>query len=363
MNEITTVGVDLAKEVIAVCAAERSGKTVFTRIFRREAFAAWAVQLPPCVFGLEACGAAHHWARWLASHGHTPRLMAAEFVKPFRKSRAAKNDRNDAEAVLTAVRQPNMRFVSVKSLEQQACLSWHRMRQGWIEERTAMINRLRGLLGEFGVWRGRSAAVLMRALPALEHDEALPLLVRRLLAEARPHLARLDEAIAGCEAEIKTHIKGNPAARHLSAINGVGPLTIAATLATVTDARDFKNGRQFAAWQGVVPRQDSSGGHARLGRITKRGDSYLRGLLTQGARSTLQAALDKEPLLRTRLQTWIVQLYARVGYHKTLVAIANKHARMIWAILAKGEAYDPEAWRRWTRTAPATPPAMSAVTP
>ena len=359
MNEITTVGVDLAKEVIAVCGADRSGKTVFTRVFRREAFAVWAVQLPPCVFGLEACGAAHHWARWLSSHGHTPRLMAAEFVKPFRKSRAAKNDRNDAEAVLTAVRQPNMRFVAVKSIEQQACLSWHRMRQGWSEERTALINRLRGLLGEFGVWRGRSAEVLTRALPVLEHDEALPLMVRRLLSEARPHLARLDEAIAGCEVEIKNHIKGNEVAKRLTAITGVGALTAAATLATVTDARDFKNGRQFAAWQGVVPRQDSSGGKTRLGHITKRGDSYLRGLLTQGARSALQAALTQEPLRRTRLQAWIVQLHARVGYHKTLVAIANKHARMIWAILAKGEDYDPDAWRRWSRPAAAT----SGVTP
>ena len=282
MNEITTVGVDLAKEVIAVCAADGAGRIVFTRIFRRDRFAAWAVQLPPCVLGLEACGAAHHWARWLTSHGHTPRLMAAEFVQPFRKSRAAKNDRNDAEAVLTAVRQPNMRFVAVKSVEQQACLSWHRMRQGWIEERTALINRLRGLLGEFGVWRGRSAAVLTRALPVLEHDEALPLMVRRLLGEARQHLARLDAAIAGCEKEIKTHIQDNTAAQHLSAINGVGPLTIAAVLATVTDAHDFKNGRAFAAWQGVVPRQHSSGGKPRLGRITKHGDAYLRGLLTQG---------------------------------------------------------------------------------
>jgi transposase len=355
MNEITTVGVDLAKEVIAVCAADRAGKTVFMRVFHRDTFAAWAVQLPPCVFGLEACGAAHHWARWLASHGHTPRLMAAEFVKAFRKSRAAKNDRNDAEAVLTAVRQPNMRFVAVKSVEQQACLSWHRMRQGWSEERTALINRLRGLLGEFGVWRGRSAELFTRALPALEQDEALPLMVRRLLSDARPHLARLDEAIAACEVEIRSHIKTNAAARRITAISGVGPLTAAAVVATVTDARDFKNGRQFAAWQGVVPRQDSSGGKARLGHITKRGDTYLRGLLTQGARSALQAALTKEPLLRTRLQCWIVQLHARVGYHKTLVAIANKHARMIWAILAKGEDYDPDAWRRWTRTtAPAT---------
>ena len=360
MNEITTVGVDLAKEVIAVCAADQSGKTVFTRVFCRDAFAAWAVQLPPCGFGLEACGAAHYWARWLASHGHTPRLMAAEFVLPFRKSRAAKNDRNDAEAVLTAVRQPNMRFVAVKSVEQQACLSWHRLRQGFSEERTALINRVRGLLGEFGVWRGRSAAVITAALPALEHDEALPLRVRRMVTEVRQHLTRLDAVIAGCEVEIKSHVKDNVAAQRLSAITGVGPLTAAAVLATVTDARDFKNGRQFAAWQGVVPRQDSSGGKSRLGRITKRGDSYLRGLLTQGARSALQAALIKEPPRRTRLQCWIVQLHARVGYHKTLVAIANKHARMMWAILAKGEAYDPDAWRRGTRTAPTSAPAVSA---
>jgi transposase len=256
-----------------------------------------------------------------------------------------------------------MRFVAVKSVEQQACLSWHRMRQGWSEERTALINRLRGLLGEFGVWRGRSAEVFTRALAVLENDEALPLLVRRLLTEARPHLARLDAAIATCEVEIKSHIKTNPAARRITAISGVGPLTAAAVLATVTDARDFKNGRQFAAWQGVVPRQDSSGGHTRLGHITKRGDTYLRGLLTQGARSALQAALTKEPLRRTRLQAWIVQLHARVGYHKTLVAIANKHARMIWAILAKGEAYDPDAWRRWTRTAPSTSPATCGVAP
>jgi transposase len=178
MNEITTVGVDLAKEVIAVCAADGAGRTVFTRIFRRDAFAQWAVQLPSCRFGMEACGAAHHWARWLAGHGHTAQLMAAEFVQPFRKSRAAKNDRNDAEAVLTALRQPNMRFVAVKSVDQQARLSWHRMRQGWIEERTALINRARGLLGELGVWRGRSAARLVGALPDLENDEALPLLVR-----------------------------------------------------------------------------------------------------------------------------------------------------------------------------------------
>jgi transposase len=352
MNEITTVGVDLAKEVIAVCAADRCGRVVLQREYRRDSFAAWAVRLPNCVFGMEACGAAHHWARWLTSHGHSARLMAPEFVQPFRKSRGAKNDRNDAEAVLTAVRQPNMRFVTTKTVEQQACLSWHRLRQGWIEERTALINRLRGLLGEFGVWRGRSAAKLIGALPVLEHDEALPLRVRRMISEGRAHLQRLEQSIAGCDKEIKSHIKDHPVAEQLAQISGVGPLTIAAVLAMVSNAADFNNGRAFAAWQGVVPRQHSSGGKARLGRITKQGDSYLRGLLTQGARSALQAAINTAPDRLTRLQRWMVQLNARVGYHKTLVAIANKHARIIWAMLAKGEAYDPEAWQRRARTAP-----------
>ncbi len=348
MNEITTVGVDLAKEVIAVCGADCAGRIVFTRVFRREAFATWAVRLPPCEFGLEACGASHHWARWLAAHGHRARIMAAEFVKPFRKSQGAKNDRNDAEAVLTAVRQPNMRFVAVKSVEQQAVLAWHGMRQGWIEERTALINRIRGQLGEFGVWVGRSADVLTRVLPRLEQDEALPVLVRRLLGQAHEQLRVLDDRIGICEAEIKQHAKASEAAQRIEAITGVGAITSGAIVATVTDARDFKNGRQFAAWVGLVPRQTSTGGKTRLGRITKRGNTYLRCLLTQGARSTLQVALQRLPDKRSRLEQWIVALFARVGYHKTMVAIANKHARMIWAILAKGEAYDPDAWQRRT---------------
>ena len=228
MNEITTVGVDLAKNVIAVCAADRSGRIVLRRVFCRQGFAEWAVKLSPCVFGMEACGAAHHWARWLKSHGHDARIMAAEFVKPFRKSKAAKNDRNDAEAVLTAVRQPNMRFVALKSVEQQAVLSWHRMRQGWIEERTALINRLRGLIGEFGVWVSRSAKVFTRALPRLEQDEALPLLTRRILAEARSHLQRLDQLIALTEAEINAQAKASEAAGRIQAITGVGPITAGA---------------------------------------------------------------------------------------------------------------------------------------
>lgn len=346
MNEITTVGVDLAKEVIVVCAGDTTGRTRFFKQFNFEGFAAWAANLPPCTIGMEACSSAHHWARFLRSHGHTPQLMAAEFVVPFRKSKGAKNDRNDAQAILTAVLQPEMRFVSVKSVEQQSMLACHRMRQGWHAERTALINRTRGLLAEFGIWLGRSPAALMRALPRLIQEEHVPARLRTLLSQALEHLQHLNEQIERCEQDIKQHAKESEAAQRISALRGIGPITASAVVATIAQARDFRNGRQMAAWAGLVPNQSSSGGKDRLGKITKRGDTYLRGLLTQGARSALQVALSRAPDKRSRLEHWIVELYRRVGYHKTLVAIANKHVRLLWAILAKGETYDPDAWQR-----------------
>jgi transposase len=346
MNEITTVGADLAKEVIVVCAGDAQGRTVYFKQLSFAGFAEWAAKLSACTFGMEACSTAHHWARFLRAHGHTPKLMAAEFVTPFRKSQSAKNDRNDAQAILAAVRQPDMRFVSVKSVDQQAMLAWHRARAGFGEERKALLNRTRGLLAEFGVWLGRSAAVLIRQLPQLAQDQRLPEHFRPILSYALEHLRRIDQCIADCDTRIHAHVRHSEEAKRIQALTGVGELTASALLATVANPRDFKNGRQMAAWTGLVPCQNSSGGKQRLGVITKRGDSYLRGLLTQGARSTLQVALKREPLRRSRLQQWIVALHARVGYHKTLVAIANKHTRILWAILAHGESYDPDAWRR-----------------
>jgi transposase len=350
MNEITTVGVDLAKEVIVVCAGDTQGRAVYFRQLSFVGFAEWAANLPPCRFGMEACSSAHHWARFLSEHGHAPKLMAAEFVAPFRMSRGAKNDRNDAQAILTAVLQPEMRFVTVKSVDQQAMLAWHRTRSGYSEERKALLNRTRGLLAEFGVWLGRSSAVLIRRLPLLAQESTLPARFRPILAQTLEHLRHIEQCIGECDAQIHTHARDSEAAQRIQALTGIGPLTASALIATVAHPQDFKNGRQMAAWTGLVPRQNSSGGKQRLGVITKRGDSYLRGLLTQGARSTLQVALKREPLKRSRLEHWIVALHARVGYHKTLVAIANKHVRIIWAILVHGEAYDPNAWRR--RTAP-----------
>jgi transposase len=294
---------------------------------------------------MEACSSAHHWARWLTEHGHVAKLIAAEHVAPFRMSKGAKNDRNDAQAILAAVLQPAMRFVSVKSVEAQAMLAVHTMRRGWNAERTALINRTRGLLAEFGIWLGRSASRLERALPELTDSESVPPRVRLLLRQARAQFAVLDQQIDDCDRQIHEHAMHSEAAQRLQAVAGIGPITSSAIVATVAHATDFRNGRQMAAWLGLVPRQSSSGGKERLGQITKRGDTYLRGLLTQGARSTLQSALRRAPDKRSRLQSWIVAVHDRVGYHKTLIAIANKHARILWAILAHGDQYNPDAWK------------------
>jgi transposase len=335
MEKITVVGLDLAKQMMQVHGIEATGRVVLRKAVRRERLLALLAQLPRCVVGREACSGAHHWARELRQLGHEPRLMAAEFVRPFRKSLAAKNDANDAEAVCTAVVQPNMRFVSIKSVEQQAQLSLHRIRQGLIEERTATINRLRGVLAEFEVVVPQSATVLQRALPAVLAGDRLPALVQQSVRVLREHLRDLDARIAEFDRAIAQHAKNSPSAQRLEALSGVGPLTASAVVATLGNAHDYRNGRQFAAWRGRVPCQYSSGGKRKLGSITRRGDAYLRALLIQGARSTLQAALRRAPARHDRLSAWIVQLARRVGYHKTLVAIANKHARIIWVLLAR----------------------------
>lgn len=351
MSQITTVGVDLSKQVIVVCAADSRGRTILFKQLSFSGFAQWAANLPPCVIGMEACSSAHYWARFLGQHGHTARLMAAEHVEPFRMSRGAKNDRNDARAIAVAVAQPGMRFVTPKLADQQAVLAWHRSRSGYVEERTALLNRTRGLLAEFGVWIGRSTTVLIRRLPELLEDEQLPPLFRPILLHTLEHLRQIDQRIEECDARICAHAKCSEAAQRAQQICGIGAQTASALVATVTNPHDFRNGRQLAAWAGLVPRQYSTGGKTVLGPITKRGDSYLRGLLTQGARSTLQVALKRQPHKRSRLEQWIVDLHARVGYHKALVAIANKHLRILWAILTKGEDYDPKAWLRYAAKA------------
>lgn len=345
---ITTVGIDLAKDVITAYAQDAQGRCVLSRNFRFKELAEWLVQLPAgCVVGMEACSTAHYWARRMQAMGLQPRLMAAEFVQAFRKSKSAKNDHNDAEAIAIAVRQPTMRFVAIKSESQQSRLAWHRVREGWKEARTGLINRCRGLLLEFGFPIARSAAAFGRGLKTSLQEETLPPILRCLLAQISEQLQQLDHQIALCDREIAQSARDDEAAKRLQAIAGVGVITADAVCASVGNAHDFKNGRQFAAWIGLTPRQYSSGGRTQLGRISRRGDAYLRSLLVQGARSTLQATLKKAPEQLNRMQQWIIRLYGRVGYHKTLVAIANKHARQLWALLAKGENYNLDAWQQY----------------
>ena len=344
MEKLTTVGIDLAKDVIAVCVLDGHGAVIERRVLRRDAFERWAAQLSPCSVAMEACGSAHHWGRWFSAHGHTARLIAAEFVVPFRKG--GKNDGADAEAIAVAARQPTMRFVPIKTVDQQAILAWHSVREGWKEERTALLNRVRGLLGEYGVVIARSADRFLAALPKLSEDNRLPDPVRALLLEAREQFVALHARLARCDAQIAAHARNSPAAQRAGELLGVGPVTSSALVATVPDAKVFKSGRQFGAWLGLTPRQHSSGGKTRLGRISLRGNVYVRTLLIQGARSTLQSAINAEPSRASRLQRWIIELYGRKGYHKTLIAIANKHARILWAMLAKDEHYDAAAWQR-----------------
>jgi transposase len=344
VGKLTTVGIDLAKDVIAVCVLDVHGVVIERRVLRRDAFERWAEQLPASNVAMEACGSAHHWGRWFAARGHTVRLIAAEFVVPFRKG--GKNDTADAEAIAIAVRQPTMRFVPIKTVDQQAILAWHSVREGWKEERTALLNRVRGLLAEYGVVIGRSSDRLLTTLPELTEDPRLPDAVHAMLLEAREQFAALHSRLARCDAQIAAHARNSPAAQRASELLGVGPVTASALAATVPDANVFKSGRQFGAWLGLTPRQHSSSGRTRLGRISLRGNVYLRTLLIQGARSTLQVAINAEPARASQLQRWIIELYGRKGYYKTLVAIANKHARILWAMLAKDQRYDASAWQR-----------------
>lgn len=329
MEKVTTVGIDLAKSVFSLHGVDGAGRVVLRRTVRRDQLVEVVAGLPPCLIGMEACSGAHEWGRRFQEHGHTVRLMAPRFVAPYRKS--GKNDGNDAEAICEAVTRPSMRFVPVKSLEQQALLVMHRVRQGFVVERTATINRLRGLLTEFGVVLPlRSITVRRQAAAAAER---LPELARRGITDLLEQLRVLDERIDGYDREIEAQAKLCEPAQRLMKIRGIGPTTALAIVATVGNAREFDNGRQFAAWIGLVPGQYSTGGKTRLGHISKRGDAYLRHLLVQGARSVLHtASAHLDPVSR-----WALELRPRRGYYRTLVAIANKNARIAWALLAKNE--------------------------
>lgn len=339
-----TLGVDLSKQVFSACTMDAGGKVRDRRDLRRDAFGQLLASMPATTtIAMEACSGAHYWARRCLEHGLQPRLMAAQFVTPFRKSRTAKNDRNDAEAIATAARQGNMRFVPVKTVDQQVRLSWHRVREGYKTEALAVSNRLRGLLAEFGIVLPKSDAALRRTLADLGAHRLPPLLVT-LLAGLDAHWRQLQARIAEADRQIEAHARNDARCSRLRAIIGVGPITADAVVATIGSAQEFSNGRQFAAWLGLVPMQHSSGGRTRLGGISCRGDGYLRTLLIQGARSSMQRAKAVTREKATAEQLWIKSLEGRLPFGKILVAIANKHARQVWAMLARGEDYDAAAW-------------------
>jgi transposase len=339
--QIARVGVDLSKRVYQVHAVDRAGQRVVSKALTVERFYAWCTELPAgCVVVMESCGGAHHVARRLRLMGLDARLVAGHFAAPYRMAgRSGKNDANDAAAICEAASRPQMRFVPVKTADQQGQLAVHRLREGYKQERTATINRIRGLLVEFGLSFPQSPEALRRVLAEVLEDAGneLPGVARLALQRAHLHWVELDEQIAWCDERIAVHVRTDVRAKKATALLGIGPVTASALAASVGDFAQFANARQFGAWLGLVPSQSSTGGKARLGRITKRGDDYLRTLLIQGAKSAVMSAGKRSD----RISQWLVQLKERVGWQKAAVALANKNARILWAVLSRDARFDP----------------------
>jgi transposase len=330
---IITVGIDLAKNVFAVHGVDEAGRAVLVKPkVARDKLVELVAQLPPCLIGMEACSGAHHWARQFVRYGHEVRLMAPKFVTPYRMSgKRGKNDAADAIAVCEAVTRPHMRFVPIKDVDQQATLCLHRTRQGFVAERTAVYNRVRGLISEFGIVLPQKVERLRRDI--LEHLEELPGWANCCVGDLLAHADVLDARVAEYDRAIAQVAREDERSRRLMRLPGIGPNTASALLASLGAGHDFKHGRQVAAWIGLVPGQYSSGGKARLGRITKAGDAYLRSLLVMGARAVLAGLGDKQD----RFSRWARSLVERRGYWKAVVAIAAKNARLAWAVLKYGE--------------------------
>ena len=337
--KIMRVGVDLAKNVFQVHGVDRSEKPVWRRKLSR---ANWLKTLrervePGCEVGMEACGGAHHWARALQAHGYAVRLIAPQFVKPYVKSN--KNDANDAEAICEAMSRPNMRFVAVKTVEQQDIQAVHRVRFELSKQRKAKANQIRGLVAEYGWVAPKELIRLRGAIPGWLEDggNGLTDRFRRLLTGLWHDLLALDERLAELDREIGQIAATDPVARRLQQLRGVGPMTATAMLATLGDVKQFTKARQMAASLGLTPRQNSSGGKERLLGISKRGDTYLRTLLIHGARAALRTARHKPD----RLSCWITRIAQHRHHNVAAVALANKTARIAWAMIKRGTEYQP----------------------
>jgi transposase len=337
MKKITTVGLDLAKNVFQVHGIDEAGEVVVRKQLRRAQVLGFFAGLSPCLIGMEACATAHHWARELKAHGHEVRLMPPNYVKAYVKRN--KNDAADAEAICEAVRRPAMRFVPVKTAQQQAILTMHRARALFIRQRTMLVNALRGHLAEFGVVGAKGLHKVEGLIAIIRNvsDERIPKVARQVLTVIASQIDDTEARIAALEAQVLAWHKSNPTSQRLATIPGIGPMIATAIAATVPDPSVFRNGREFAAWLGLVPRQNSTGGKARLGGISKRGDGYLRRLLVNGAHAALfwSKAAKTDP--------WLISLRARKHRLVATVALANKTARIAWAVMSKGEKYRPVA--------------------
>jgi transposase len=338
--KLMRVGVDLAKNLIQVHGVDRNEQPVWRRRLSRKKWLKVLLETvePGCEIGMEASSSAHHWARQLQAQGFTVKLIAPQFVKPYVKSN--KNDANDAEAVCEAMSRPSMRFVAVKSVEQQDIQAVHRIRSELVGQRTAKANQIRGLAGEYGLTAPQQLCQLRKAIPGWleEPDNGLSERFRRLLNGLWGDLKELDERVGELDAEIATIVQEEPAAMRLQQLRGVGPITATALVAAVGDGAQFANGRQMSAALGLTPRQHSSGGKDRLLGISKRGDSYLRTLLIHGARSAIRTAKEKED----RLSRWVTALVERTHPNVAAAALANKTTRIAWAMLRYGTDYQPD---------------------
>jgi transposase len=339
MQAITTIGLDIAKSVFQVHGVDAEGNVVLRRQLKRRYVLVFFQKLPACLVGIEACASSHHWSRELQALGHTVRLMPPAYVKPYVKRQ--KNDAADAEAICEAVSRPNMRFVATKTPEQQSCLMLHRTRHLFIRQQTAVINSIRAHLAEFGIVApvGRNGVEQLLGVVADASDKRLPDIARACVAALGAQLRMLKAQVLEFDRLIRTWHRSNEASRRLDAIPGVGPVLATALVASVADPKAFRSGRDFSAWIGLVPKQNSSGGKERLGNIRKRGDRYLRSLFTTGALAVIRYA----KIHGTRHRPWLTALLLRRPPKVAAIALANKLARMAWAMMAKGEHYKEPA--------------------
>jgi transposase len=335
MQTITTIGLDIAKSVFQVHGVDAGGQVVLRRQLKRRSVLAFFQKLPPCLVGIEACASAHHWSRELQALGHTVRLMPPAYVKPYVKRQ--KNDMADAEAICEAVTRANMRFVPTKTPEQQSCLMLHRTRHLFIRQQTAVINAIRAHLGEFGIVApvGRNGVEELLEVVADPSDKRVPEIARGCLAALGAQLRRLKEQILEFDRMIRAWHRSSEMSLRLDDCPGIGPVLATALAATVADPKAFRSGRNFSAWIGIVPKQHSSGGKNRLGSISKQGDRYLRGLFVAGALAIIRYA----KIHGTKHRPWLRALLARRPTKVAAIALANKIARMAWAMMAKGERY------------------------